>query len=203
MHFDEFALIQTLDALVPRLRVAFAASCAERHLPLYDDFQRLSGRGRSETLTAAVKQLWHDLQEDAQAITALNEHLARVMEAIPSEENESEWPQQQACAEDVATAVAYALRCRISGESQEAAWAARRCYELADRVAINALADGDVKFPDESATLSHPRVQRELRLQGEALAQLHGAGSRDSGILEVLQRVGEWSSQNRYASNDC
>jgi hypothetical protein len=198
IHFDERSLISTLQSLAPLLRAAFAASCAERHMPLYENFDRLSGRGASEPLTAAMALLWSD-QGDALAITVLKEHLIRVMAALPNEMDESNWPRQQACAEDAAAAVAYALRCRITAEPQEAAWAARRCYELADRVAVHLLSGESMEYPAETAVLSHPRVQQELRLQSEALDHVRAADDE----VSALRLLREWSIRNRYGSDDC
>lgn len=204
MRFDEGALIKALGLLPPRLRAAFAASCAERHLLLYENFRRLSGRGGLEPVAAAMRHLWQDLEEDGGDIASLSEHLARVVESIPGEDMNSDWRQKQACAEDAAAAVAYALRCRISGEAQDAAWAARRCYELADRVAISALAGPNVEYPDEELIVSQSRVQHELRLQKQAIDLLRSSDSNDQALLQqALHRVREWSVGQRYGGDDC
>ena len=44
LHFNEQWLIGKLDDLPPTLRVLFAASIAERLLPAYTGYSRLSGR---------------------------------------------------------------------------------------------------------------------------------------------------------------
>lgn len=101
--------------------------------------------------------------------------IERCMSLIPRED-EGPWIEQQAAAEDAGTALAYALRCRKTGESQEAAWAARCCYEALDHFVINR-DDIDVNEAGaEAAVVADPLVQAELARQQRDLdaLRLHG-----------------------------
>jgi hypothetical protein len=90
---------------------------------------------------------------------------------IPSED-EGVWIQEQAAAEDAGAAVAYALRCRQNGRSQEAAWSARRSYEALDHyVATQENIDMDIPGA-EARVLAHPLVQAELAHQRRDLDDL-------------------------------
>jgi hypothetical protein len=74
--------------------------------------------------------------------------------------------------------VAYALRCRQNGQSQEAAWAARRAYEALDHFVINR-EKIDVNKPGaEARVLGHAAVQTELARQRRDLDELLGGDAK-------------------------
>src|SRR5882724_3730161 len=151
VEFDETGLLKAMDALGAH-KAIFAASCADRHMLIYDSFCALASQGDSGAVHGAMEQLWHDLESGLSASAHLADHLDRVMAALPPE-GEGEWVEQQPYAEDAVAAVAYAIRTLVTGESQEAVWAARRCYECADQFAINDLARNGVDSPSEDAIL--------------------------------------------------
>jgi hypothetical protein len=104
------------------------------------------------------------------------------MSLIPGE-NDQPWIEEQAYAEDAASAVAYALRALESGEPQEAAWAARRAYEAVDHHVMSRLG-----IKGESHVLGHPLVQAELSRQQRDLSELREA--REPAV-EVFVRLRE------------
>lgn len=196
IHFDEEDLLAAMEKL-GMLKAVFAATCAERHLSFYDQFHALSSLGDPTPLYEAVNQLWQDFENDLRPSAQLENLLSRVMLEIPSELDQREWSEQQAYAEDTAAAVAYAIRAMLSGDSQEAVWAARRCYECADQFAINDLARNGVPEPTEDVILSHPRVQLELRLQADALdhvRQIVETGASKESFVNLRK----WVLENRY-----
>jgi hypothetical protein len=111
--------------------------------------------------------------------------LNRCMALIP-QEDEGPWINEQAYAEDAASAVAYALRARRAGESQEAAYAARVAYEALDHHVINRLG-----IKDDAHVLAHPVVQAELARQHRDLDVLLGA---DADLAELLARLRDRAS---------
>jgi Protein of unknown function (DUF416) len=101
----------------------------------------------------------------------LQENVDEVMKLIP-EDDSRPWVPEAPLADNAAAAVAYAITCRQSGESQDAAWAARRAYEAVDQLII---ANGDVDLNAagaEEKVLSHPLIQAELARQRRDLDQL-------------------------------
>jgi hypothetical protein len=92
------------------------------------------------------------------------------MELIPAEEH---GPNQfYTYAEDAASAVAYTLRTLLTGEAQEAAWAARSVYEGVDAYVIRT-ANMDVNQRGaEEEILRHPVMQAELSLQYRDIREL-------------------------------
>lgn len=112
--------------------------------------------------------------------------VAHVMRLIPKED-EGEWVAEQGPADDAAASLAYALRCRQSGASSEAAWAARRAYEAMDYYAGH-MKDNDCSYVEaEEDILSHPMVQAELGRQERDLRELESVGAM--GLPEVMEQL--------------
>ena len=59
------------------------------------------------------------------------------MGLLPAESDD--WVIGNALADDALSSLAYAIRCSLTPEPQEAAWAARRAYEAADQAAMRVL----------------------------------------------------------------
>jgi hypothetical protein len=120
-----------------------------------------------------VEKLWADCIDRRMEDEEVKRCSEQCLELVPTEDEG--WDEEtQPYAEDAAAAVAYAYWSRLTGSSQEAAWAARRIYESLDRYVqtITDLAPGDPE--DELAVLSHPTVQAELARQQRDLADLAG-----------------------------
>ena len=62
LHFDKSALIAQLDRLPNRLRVAFAAACAERQLPNYARFSEATGEESPKRLEDTLRRVWDDIE---------------------------------------------------------------------------------------------------------------------------------------------
>ena len=181
--YDEAALVQALSLLTSIRQVCFAAASATRQLSM---FERLGGRlawqhkAGAREVTAA---LWKAIQSPATGNEDWQRQLDLVMSWIP-DEDDPEFSIEHVFADHAVATVAYAIRCLISGDPQDAGWAARRAYEAADQAAIRAAGVEFGVTPDaERIVLSHPIVQRELGRQKEDLAALI-----DKGEFGALQR---------------
>lgn len=186
LAYDEASNVRLLEQLATPLRAAFALLCALRILPRYRRFHSATGRGDPVALEAIAERLWEDLGGDKMSDDELKRAAERCLALVPSEEDG--WDEAtQPFAEDAAAAVAYAVRARLTGDPQEAAWAGRRVYESIDRyvVATTGLSLDD---PDDELTvLSHPLVQAELARQQRDLKDLAGLTSSDASHLALSQ----------------
>jgi hypothetical protein len=117
------------------------------------------------------------------------------MELIPSED-EDPWFDEQAYADDAASAIAYTLRALDSGESQEAAWAARRAYEAADHHVMHRLG-----IEGESQALAHPIVQTEFSRQGRDLEELLGDPQGSTVLFARLRERAKAEAATFFASH--
>jgi hypothetical protein len=169
--FDEKRLVKVLDRLSPVLRTAFATVCAARLASLlsHNDVVHTSTK---ETLTNAVDMLKTDVRESGQTAVDWQTLLKRVMALLPGEDETSE--EGLVLLDDSVAAIAYAIRTRLTGSSQEAAWSARRCYGYFDHVANTDFAILGIDEPTEERLLAHPRTQEELRRQHDLLEFLQG-----------------------------
>jgi uncharacterized protein YjaG (DUF416 family) len=180
IRYDEREIIRKLDRLDPRAKVAFAAACAERQIPGYMAFSQQTGRGDPYALIDILEHVWRDGRGDPMSADADQIELLRCMALIPRDD-EGPWINEQAYAEDAASAVAYALRARNTGMSQEAAYAARVAYEALDHHVINRLG-----IEDDGHVSEHPVVQAELARQHRDLDELLGA---DAALAQTVVRL--------------
>ncbi|XYH97780.1 DUF416 family protein [Sorangium sp. So ce1128] len=186
LRFDEAHLVKDIDRLAPRLRVAFAASCAERLRPAYLAFSARARRGNPGEFEAILDHLWRDLDGQTMPDDEVSANIESCMALIP-QEDDGPWVSEQASAEDAGAALAYALQCRRSSESQEAAWAARRAYEALDHYVI-AHENMDMKAPGaEARVLSHTLAQAELGRQRRDIREL--LATKEQDITETINRL--------------
>lgn len=180
--FDENALTGELGVLSSRARIAFAAAAATRQLVNFERLARESDAGSAQRPREITVQLWTDLQAAAIDRAAWSARLDEVMNLLPEESDD--WVIGHALADDALSSLAYAIRCLLTPEPQEAAWAARRAYEAADQAAIRVLAVQPGLPNTEAAIKSHGFVQRELARQRSDLSLL-----RSDSVDEVRRQA--------------
>jgi uncharacterized protein YjaG (DUF416 family) len=201
LNYDEQRLVEELEGLPHQLRVAFATACAERLLPAYTDFSERARMGDPKELTSILERLWVDLEGDAMTFAEVEEAIAKCMTLVLPLENKPLIAGQTA-AEDAGAALCYALRCRKTGDSQEAAWAARRTYEALDDFVISR-EDIDTNQPGgEQQALSHPLIQAELGRQRRDLNELIGFGGQNVlGVVAPLRERAKAEARTFFGSN--
>ncbi|WP_437575183.1 DUF416 family protein [Sorangium sp. So ce887] len=186
-RFDEANLISNLERLPVPFRVAFAAACAERQMPAYRFFIRQTERNPTNPMEIALEMVWADPSATNSA-TGLERQIEAIMNLIPQEDSiEGPWTQEATNAQNAGMAVAYALRAKLAGEAQEAAWAARVAYEALDNFIINK-ESVDMNTPgNELRVLSHPLIQAELGRQERDVRALLAANNRE--IARTVQEI--------------
>lgn len=157
--YDEQAIVARLAALDRRSRTAFAASCAQRLLPLFERYARSVGMPdsgvRLRSIVAAAWDVASGVEADVQA------YQAEVEGMVPSDADG--WTLETGYGQNAAAAAAYAIRTWLTGDPQEAAWAARQVYELADYAVLHGNSELDLNAPSaEAQVLASAAVQRAL-----------------------------------------
>jgi uncharacterized protein YjaG (DUF416 family) len=185
LRFNEQEVARVLGRLPAPFRTAFAAASAERLLPAYASFAQRSGQGDPGKLAAILERLWQDLDGSQTSEDQKQDEIELCTSLIP-EEASGLWIPEQAYAEDAAAALAYALRSRQSGETQEAAWAARRAYEALDHLVIAQEGIDINEAGAEKRVLSHPLVQAELSRQQHDLREL---AADQQNLARVADRI--------------
>jgi uncharacterized protein YjaG (DUF416 family) len=172
IRFDEKQLSQRIEQLAREDRAAFAAACAQRLQVAYSKFSTKTGRGNPGALRGILVRLWNDLSgKNVMSDVEIDAEIEACTELIPREDD-GPWVMEQAAADDAASALAYSLRCRRTGQAQEAAWAARRAYEAVDHYVINTEHINTNSPGAEARILSHPLVHAELARQQRDLDEL-------------------------------
>lgn len=182
--FDEEALRERLSVLPQDAAVAFAAACAARltntanGLSINEDLKRLL----SHTMDAIIAYLGSGSPFDT--LAAEEDLLA----AMPDEDENPDLP--SAVVEDAAAAAVYTLRATRDSDPQNAAWAARRAYETADREVLGTLNVGEVGDSEEAYILQHPVVQTELQRQSRDLGAISEIdGEAPAELIAVVTRA--------------
>ncbi|WP_437833015.1 DUF416 family protein [Sorangium sp. So ce1153] len=186
-NFDEARLIVDLERLPAPFRIAFAAACAQRQLPAYQLFEVQAGRVVLNALESALQEVWAEPDLPGNP-TDLERKIEVALSLIPHEDGvRGPWTQEATNAQNAGTAVIYALRTKLAGEAQEAAWAARVAYEALDNFVINKERIDTNKPGEELRVLSHPLVQAELDRQWRDVRELLAAKEHESS--ETIHRL--------------
>jgi uncharacterized protein YjaG (DUF416 family) len=88
LRFDEKALLAQLRRLPNQLCVAFAAACAERQLPNYASFSKVTGTGNPNLLAKALIRIWQDIEGNSATRVELLKKLNSCMSLLPKDEVE-------------------------------------------------------------------------------------------------------------------
>jgi uncharacterized protein YjaG (DUF416 family) len=188
LHFDEPDLIARLTRLPSKLRVVFAALCAERQLPNYIQFSERSGLGNPNVLKQALESIWQDIQGQPLTKPQLKTMLERCEALVPTT-GEEDTKEEAAYAEDAAASIVYAIGARLTDDPQEAAWAARRAFESVDYFVMSQIDSTTITGEHLRFALSQPIVQAELRRQQADLQDLQLASAEKSLWASAISKL--------------
>lgn len=157
LTYDEAANVRRLSRLDRVRKAAFAAACAQRLLPLYGRFAAAT-HADPAIIHEALARVWDALQGASVDLRAVQ---AAAEDQVPQEDDD--WILEMGYGQNAAACCAYAVRTWLTDDAQEAAWAARQVYELADYAVQQLLPDLDLNSPDaESQLAGHELVQAAL-----------------------------------------
>jgi uncharacterized protein YjaG (DUF416 family) len=164
LKFEENSLVARLSILPVEYMVVFAACCAERLLPAYKCF------ATDNKLEGCLSNVWDWLSNTKITNSTWNDLLEKCLALMPSEDSQE--LESAAYAEDAVAATSYAIRTKISGQPNEATWAARRVYEAVDQYVIRERRSQGKEPFNEPEVLHHPICQQELQRQLRDLEDL-------------------------------
>ena len=159
LNYDQGLLMSRLDRLGREEKTAFAASSAQRILPLFGKYARLRDDPRLfELLANALDLTWQALADPQTEVNAVAEQAETL---VP--DSEDNWTLEAGYAQNAAAAVAYAARTWIHDSSQDAAWAALQVYETADLASVQQDRVLNLGAPhDDAKVLRSELVQQAL-----------------------------------------
>lgn len=167
MSYSEPGLLESLRPLAAWQMALFAASCAERQVPVYDLFVERFHGGDPGMVRAALDALWQWAIEGDEDAPGIDEQIAACRAQIPAS---ADYPDALTdFAQDALASVVYGLQALETGNPQFAAWAGRLAYQAADAsVALRERVDFN-QSGAEAAVLGSDQVQAELGRQSEDL----------------------------------
>jgi hypothetical protein len=189
-RYDEPDLCARLGEMDHWKRTTFAASCAERLLPIYDTWCAGHSDGSEfRLLREDLDRVWDGVTRnaagtpDALALADIAGWTLPKEEDV-ADEDTSHWV---ALSENAALAVACALQTWATGDPVVAAWAARQAYEAVEQSGL--IRAGGVEFNDKSwDRLADDRlVQAELRRQNRDLEELEAAARHDPSFVRSIR----------------
>ncbi|MCC6334914.1 MAG: hypothetical protein IT380_13135 [Myxococcales bacterium] len=132
-------------------------------------------------------------------LRAKEEQIETLMSLVPQEDSiNGPWTQDATNAQNAGMAAIYALRTKLLGDPQEAAWAARVAYEALDNFVINSEdIDRNVRGA-ELRVLAHPLVQAELARQLSDIQDLKMHASEPVPTAVARVRTRATSDANRF-----
>lgn len=191
LEFDEEYLVQRLEALPRRSRVAFACACAERLHPAHLRHEQQAERGSPGEFSTILERLWSECEAD-EVTPQWAQRSANRIDALIPHIDEGEWSPDRDAADAFAMALANALEVHLGGESQKAAYSGYYVYEVLRNMVLD-LRHVDLNQPgDEDAAMrTDPLVQVELARQRRDLEEL----LRGPDTSKLVRRLRERARQ--------
>lgn len=187
-NYDEPAVVARLSKLGRREKSAFAASCAQRLVPVFERYARSVGNADlGSRLATIVASAW-DLASGEVPDKSPERLQAEAEALVPSDEDG--WTLEMGYGQNAAAAAAYAIRAWLTDDPQEAAWAARQVYEMADYAVLQ-----------RSPTLDLNEAASELTVLSSALVQ-DALEALDRSLTSVESSGNDWSTLRASSEAD-
>ncbi|GLQ98158.1 DUF416 family protein [Dyella mobilis] len=168
--FDEPSLVQRLSTLQIKSAITFALCCATRQLNAYEAYADKFAPEARAVPRRIVEKLWEFVDSAKSDDTHWSEQLKIVESLYPEEQ--TDWAPLHIYSEHTLYSLTYVIRCLMTCDVQEAAYAARVAYIAADQAAIRAIEESRDSLNFEQLVLASDVVQKELRRQSDDLGAL-------------------------------
>jgi hypothetical protein len=189
LRFEREKLTKELASLPKRLRAVFAAACAQRFLPTHIHRAEATRTCDPSAPRRIMKALWDSLEKDSFDANELRSDRDVCISLLPHPD--AQFVEGEEYLDDALGSLVYALGVQLTGDSQEAAWAAERAYDALDRHVIQQH-NIDTNTNRTRAQLlidSFPPIQAELRRQQADLAELRSAAKNSGSEAAVIARI--------------
>ncbi|MCX4423623.1 DUF416 family protein [Streptomyces mirabilis] len=198
LDFDPEGIRGQLAGLDEWSIATFSAACVEFLIPSYRRFSEAEGVGDSDAVEAQLDSVWRALVNDS--LNSLGLELPRseaVMHYVPDQDEE--WNDWSACAENAVTALALLLDYCATRELDLAVRIANQAYEAVDWIASSEM---DVPIMDSRSARGIREsnvVQVELKRQQDSLYSLREGGFSKTSMAQRLREISQESALGRLA----
>ena len=187
LTFDKDQMAAQIEHLPKRLRVAFAAACAQRQLPSYVSTSAVNPTGNPEAVTRMLRELWEGVEQNAFEPEKLRRDVALCDLLTPS--HDTEWFSGAGFAQTALLSLAYAFDSALSGGSQVSLLAAKCAVSALDDYIIQNFRV-DVTAPGARSFIrAFPIMQAELSRQQADLTELSAAARHPGSEAAVIARI--------------
>jgi hypothetical protein len=187
LRFEREKLTKELASLPKRLRAAFAAACAQRFLPTHIHRAEATRTSDPTTPCRIMRTLWDCLEADSYDVSQLRSDHDACMSLIPHPD--AQFVEGEEYLQEALASLIYALSVQLTGDSQDAAWAAESTYNALDGHVVEQYNIDWNRTRDQSLIDSFPPIQAELRRQQVDLAELRSAAKNRSSETAVIARI--------------
>src|SRR5215469_13531042 len=187
LTFDRKQLTDHLEPLPKRLRVAFAAACAQRQLPNYVSASAANPRTDADAATRMLHGLWDAIARNAFDSKRIQRDLSVCRALLPDYDNG--YFEGIEFADDAIVSIGLALDTALKGASHDAAGSAERAFSALDEYIIRRFHIDDSAPGAESLIDSFPIMQAELSRQQADLADLHAAAKNPGSEAAIIVRI--------------
>ena len=190
--FPREKVLERLASLSERQRVAYAAACAERLMPLYRWFQSIESWGDAEVLERGIELAWNWVKGERSGAAELAEAVHECDAVIPDVDDFHTPLASRAL--DAGSAVMQALQTCISPEPDIAAYAGESAWECAFGIEQSRLMEaGVVHIADEKVLAKAAQgdfVVLEEDLQFRSLEWLRRKSAGDENFDDFRREFG-------------
>jgi uncharacterized protein YjaG (DUF416 family) len=178
---DRDTRLAALAQLGARGKAAFAAACAQRLLPLYDEYVRRTGGGDLAAVHSGLDALWEELLSPGTGVDFGG--LADELEELVPDTVDGPWDDYSGVAEDAIAAVVFAMWEYTGRDPSSVVWAAERALEAIEQ-----------QLDDEAlASDADPQVVAEVARQRRDAAEL-AAAEQAGDLVPAVRAVRERST---------
>jgi hypothetical protein len=195
-EFDKGRLATQVVRLSRRLRVAFAAACAQRLYLPYAPYEERVGPGEAGELSGLLDELWSKCESNESAVEWAEQSVRRLEEIIPPDDDVRWLLPGHSEARHFSVAVLYAIESCRRGDVDTPVAAADYAFGVPWSIVVNR-ERVDLNLPEsEAAVLGHLLVQAELGRQDRDMQELLLGPDR----AELVRRLRDRARRERQPS---
>jgi hypothetical protein len=179
-----------LDRLPASLKLALAASCAQRHSGVYDAYTKRTHAGNARLFNQGLELMWKETQSNKWSVGELEGLADHIVRLLPSKRR-APCDVYESNAEYALLALTYCIRTRIRGKTADVIYAAAEVFDSIDDFLTNWMRGApeiDQNHPQWNEHLSrHSLIRAEHLRQERDLLDIQGVDS--DSAAEIIAKM--------------
>lgn len=184
LKYDELSLLTRLTTLDRPSRTAFASFCAQWIFPTFERYAASTKEpNKSQELAGVLSATWSAAGHSGSDISQMQTKAEAMAPA-----DDGDWFLEVGYGQNAAAAVAYAVRTWLADGAEDAAWAARQVYELADYAVLQT---------SPEVNLNSPRIN--VQIMSSDIVQF-ALAAIERALQIVESKPTSWAELREYAT---